>query len=299
MCSIQYIKFPQSPDNKIGWPWTEIPEPLPETMDDGCLWPRITIVTPSYNQGKYIEETIRSVLLQGYPNLEYIIMDGGSTDNTLEIIEKYKPFLAHFESGPDDGQAAAIGNGFAMATGEILAWLNSDDRYLSVAFEQVARYFTKHPKVVFANSDINFIDANSQIIKRMFVSRPCRIATANLGVHSWPQQGCFWRKWAYEKAGGMDASFEFTMDRDLFLRITAVGPSDRIPGSPLGEFRIHNEAKSSTILDVAEQDSKRLLDRESNPFLKRVRWIFSILWWFWRKPTSIRMRIQRYFGKEY
>src|SRR5205085_6663873 len=118
--------LPASPPGKTGWPWTEESIRLPNTMLDGSAWPKISIVTPSYNQGQFIEETIRSVLLQGYSNLEYIIMDGGSTDNTLSILRKYEHAIDFWTSERDKGQAAAINKGFAVASGEILAWLNSD-----------------------------------------------------------------------------------------------------------------------------------------------------------------------------
>src|ERR1700738_1526878 len=109
-----------------GWPWTTETPRLPAVRPDGSRWPRITIVTPSFNQGQFIEETIRSVLLQGYPNLEYIIIDGGSTDNTVEIIKKYEPWIACWVSEKDRGQSDALNKGFARATGQILAWLCSD-----------------------------------------------------------------------------------------------------------------------------------------------------------------------------
>ena len=104
---------------KPGWPWAEASVPLPEKMPDGSDWPRISVVTPSYNQGEFIEETIRSVLLQGYPNLEYIIIDGGSTDNSVEIIKKYEPWLTYWVSEKDRGQSHAINKGFKHAAGEI------------------------------------------------------------------------------------------------------------------------------------------------------------------------------------
>ena len=111
---------------------------------------KISIITPSYNQGQYLEETIRSVRDQPYPNLEYIIMDGGSTDNSVEIIKKYESRLAHWESRPDDGQADAINKGFNMATGDILGWLNSDDYYKPGALTEVAEYFDADDlKIVF------------------------------------------------------------------------------------------------------------------------------------------------------
>src|SRR5665811_68289 len=123
--SLRNLPHPRS--TKIGWPWTVEPQSLPAIRPDGSSWPPITIITPSYNQGQFIEETIRSVLLQGYPNLEYVIIDGGSSDGSLEVIQKYSPWLAHWVSEPDGGQSQAINKGFARAHGEVIAWLNSDD----------------------------------------------------------------------------------------------------------------------------------------------------------------------------
>jgi glycosyltransferase involved in cell wall biosynthesis len=120
-------ELPTPPAGKNGWPWTEEAAQLPETMPDGPPWPKISIVTPSYNQGQFIEETIRSVLLQGYTNLEYIVMDGGSTDNSVDVIRKYESWITFWESTPDRGQAHAINKGLAHATGEWFNWINSDD----------------------------------------------------------------------------------------------------------------------------------------------------------------------------
>lgn len=126
--------LPAPPEGKTGWPWTESSPQLPDKMPDGSEWPKISIVTPNYNYGRFIEETIRSVLLQGYPNLEYIVIDGNSTDNSVEIIKKYEPWLTYWVSEKDKGQANAINRGINLATGEWFNWLNSDDILLRNAF---------------------------------------------------------------------------------------------------------------------------------------------------------------------
>lgn len=120
-------ELPPPPPDKTGWPWTEETASLPETMPDGSPWPRISIVTPSYNQGQFIEETIRSALLQGYPNLEYIIIDGGSTDNSVEIIKKYESWLAYWVSEKDRGVYDAMNKAIKYATGDWLYFLGADD----------------------------------------------------------------------------------------------------------------------------------------------------------------------------
>jgi glycosyltransferase involved in cell wall biosynthesis len=288
---------PPSP-GRTGWPWMEQSAGLPEVMPDGSPWPRISIVTPSYNQAEFIEETIRSVLLQGYPDLEYIVMDGGSTDGSVEIIRRYEPWLSYLHIGPDGGQAAAIAEGFGRATGEILAWLNSDDRYRPSALSRVACFFTIRRRVVFGSGDVNYMDAESRFVHRIYAVRPTRFLTANLGVHRWPQQGCFWRWRAYEEVGGIDTSLQFCMDRDLFIRLAASGPSRRIPGPPLADFRMHDQGKSSTILDIARQEGDALLAKYGSPHVRPRKRFLGWLWRFWCHPANMRRRLNRHFGWE-
>jgi glycosyltransferase involved in cell wall biosynthesis len=283
---------------KTGWPWTEGSPPLPECTPSGSPWPRISIVTPSYNQGPFIEETIRSVLLQGYPHLEYIIMDGGSTDGSVEIIRRYEPWLSHLHIGPDGGQAAALVVGFGMATGDILAWLNSDDRYRPGALARVAGFFTQRRKLAFGSGDVNHIDSDGHLVQRIWAIRPTRFLTANLGVHCWPQQGCFYSRWAYEKVGGIEEGLQFCMDRDLFIRLAGIGPSRRIPGPPLADFRIHGEAKSSTIPHIAEEENDVLIAKYGHPRVRSNTWLLRLLWRFWCRPTVIRRRLNQRFGWE-
>ena len=136
---LEYIPAPS--DKKTGWPWTQQTDPA--LYDRFITWPKITIVTPSFNQSQFIEETIRSVLLQNYPNLEYIIIDGGSTDGTKEILHKYSPWISYLQSEKDEGQGQAINQGFSLASGEYYSWLNSDDYYLQDVFLTVIQEFLK------------------------------------------------------------------------------------------------------------------------------------------------------------
>ena len=139
--------LPPAPAGCKGWPWTEGPELVPDTGPDGRSWPVISIVTPSFNQGRFLEETIRSVLLQGYPSLEYIVMDGGSTDDSVDIIRKYEPWLMFWASGPDQGQSDAINKGFERATGAIWGYINSDDLYEPDALRTAAEIFLSGAEV--------------------------------------------------------------------------------------------------------------------------------------------------------
>jgi len=292
-------ELPPPAPGKTGWPWTEAGPHLPDNLAHGSSWPKVSIVTPSYDQAQFIEETIRSVLLQGYPDLEYIIMDGGSTDGSVEIIRRYEPWLSHLHIGPDGGQAAAIAEGLRRATGEILAWLNSDDRYRPGALARVASFFTAHRRLAFGNGDVNQIDADGDLVQRIWAIRPTRFLTANLGVRCWPQQGCFWRRWAYEQVGGIDEDLQFCMDRDLFIRLAGMGPSSRIPGPPLADFRMHGQAKSSTMLDIAERESQTLMAKYGNPRVRSKTRLLRLLWRFWCQPTVMRRRLNQRYGWEW
>lgn len=129
------------PKGKTGWPWTEESPQLPPAMPDGSTWPRLSIITPSYNQGHFLEETIRSLLLQGYPDMEYIIIDGNSTDNSVEIVKKYENYITFFISEPDRGYGDAVNKGYRRCTGQIFTWIAADDCYAPGCFKDVVELY--------------------------------------------------------------------------------------------------------------------------------------------------------------
>jgi glycosyltransferase involved in cell wall biosynthesis len=256
-------------NKKNNWPWTESLRPKgPKTLSS-VGWPKISIVTPSYNQGRYLEETIRSVILQGYPNLEYIIMDGGSTDNSVEIIKKYEPWLAYWESGKDNGQADAIKRGFKRATGEIFAYINSDDYYCKDVFDDVARRFMRDRSMDLLIGSGRQIDEAGRVIRRFYGYPQDFNSILHLGRLNFNQPSAFWRSRAYFDAGEMDGALKFCMDADLFLRLTR----NKTPGYTYryySVFRWHDQSKSSTIKETALSERKVLFKKyapESDPAL--------------------------------
>ncbi|MEB3211902.1 MAG: glycosyltransferase family 2 protein, partial [Leptolyngbyaceae bacterium] len=170
------------------------------------IWPRISIITPSYNQGHFIEETIRSVLLQSYPNLEYIIIDGGSSDNTVEIISKYASHLAYWVSEPDRGQSHAINKGLARATGEIIAYINSDDYYLPGSFRKIAEYYNNHPETDLIHGRCRYIDEMGNKVGEQFGNIQTFEEIIDLWGVWWNkrqfvQPEVFWSRRIFEKIG--------------------------------------------------------------------------------------------------
>ncbi len=223
--------------------------------------PRVSIVTPSFNHASMLERTIESVLQQGYPNLEYIVQDGGSTDGTVQLLHRYDGRLHHWASAPDDGQAHAINLGFAHSSGEIMAYLNSDDLLLPGSIACVARYLQAHPDVDAVYGHRVLIDEHDQEIGRWIV--PGHDDNVLAWADYVPQETLFWRRRIWDRiGGGVDESFQFAIDWDLLLRMRDAGA--RIVRLPrfLGAFRVHAQQKTSaSITDVGVKEMGRLRRR--------------------------------------
>lgn len=218
--------------------------------------PKISIITPSYNQGHYIEETILSIIGQGYANLEYIIIDGGSTDATVEVIKKYQDQITYWVSEKDKGQSDAINKGLKMATGDVVAWLNSDDIYTPGTLQAVADAFVANPKAGIAYGDVEsfFPDGKTELWTNRFDSRDF---FSRVSIH---QPAVFWRRALHHQFGYLDESFYYLMDYDLWARIFFNSPSVRIEKT-LARFRVHDSAKTGNNPIGLYDDYRRVISR--------------------------------------
>ncbi|TFH43946.1 MAG: glycosyltransferase [Lysobacterales bacterium] len=247
--------------------------------------PRISIVTPSYNQARFLEKTIRSVLDQEYPNLEYIVMDGGSDDGSVEILRRYSNRLTYWGSSRDDGQADAIKRGFTLATGDILGWVNSDDLLLPGSLEHVAHQFRQHRGADFLAGGFVPIDENGRVTWCFWPVTPTFERLLLMGFYV-GQQACFWTRRAYDRAGGIDPSFNFAMDGDLFLRILRCGKAISTT-QLLACFRSHGASKSARLQDVRQTEKARIEAQWDRPALLREHGRKVYLGW---RPSMILRR---------
>jgi glycosyltransferase involved in cell wall biosynthesis len=254
-------ELPPPPAHKKGWPWTEQTDPLPNYQPDGSEWPRISIVTPSYNQDKFIEETIRSVLLQGYPNLEYIIIDGGSTDTSLDIIKKYEKYITYWISEIDRGQSHAINKGFSIATGEIFAWLNSDDLLKPNALNFVASNLRNIQEPAWLVGASEIIDGQGNFLQTRL---PGSINQESL-IHwhkTWfPQQSTFWTSSMWKIIRSLNEERHYAMDVELwFSMVKETEPI--ITNNILSAYRYQENAKTIKNWQASFNEVNYLLEQE-------------------------------------
>jgi glycosyltransferase involved in cell wall biosynthesis len=230
--------------------------------------PLVSIITPSFNQAAFLEETILSVLNQDYPSIEYIIIDGGSTDGSLEIIQKYKHKLTYWTSEPDRGQTDAINKGFAKAKGEIFAWLNSDDTYLPNAISEAVAFLSTNPDIGMVYGDANLIDEQNQIIGK-FPARQTDYKHLLRGYVHVPQQSAFFRAQLWQQVGPLDPTFYFAMDYDLWVRLAKVSKIQYIPQT-WANFRLHGSGKSIVSDDRCWPEMLRVYQREGGSRLSQL-----------------------------
>ncbi|TWR25269.1 glycosyltransferase [Mucilaginibacter pallidiroseus] len=253
------------PTSKFGWPWTI--QTNPEIYSAKKNWPKITIVTPSYNQANFLEQTIRSVLLQNYPNVEFIIIDGGSTDGSAEIIKKYSPWISYWQSEKDGGQGNAINQGFSLSSGDIHAWINSDDYYTQDAFFKVANAFIKRR--------VDFVYGFAQT----FNTSTNKVETVKVMPHSdyfikmpnLAQPSCFWTSKIHQPIW---EELHCALDYELWLRLLKGQKRKRIR-EVLSVANVHDDAKTHDpkIKDRWHQDHLKIWSEDGHgpvPEWKRV-----------------------------
>lgn len=236
-------ELPPPPPGKTGWPWTVESAQLPDTMPDGRPWPRISIVTPSCNQGEFIEETIRSVLLQGYPDLEYFIMDGGSVDQSVEIIKKYSGWLSSWRSQPDGGQVEAINSGLSCASGIWLNWLNSDDFLHKGALSVVAnaaRIVSQSDMICGCRNECD-VESNAFYHENAWIRNWQYYL---FGIPDFPQDATFFSRDAWRRAGPLDTRFNYGFDTAFYYRLLTIRPTMTLLGATLSSIRVHGRMKT-------------------------------------------------------
>lgn len=269
--------LPDPPAGKVGWPWTEASTTPPSTPPGEGSWPRISIITPSYNQGRYIEETIRSVLLQGYPDLEYFIIDGGSTDETVDIIRKYGKWLAGWVSESDDGQSEAINKGFARSSGEIVNWLCSDDLFTKGALQEVAKRFAENPD----------IDVLAGACALRYDDEPWKSGVRQAGRTDWEhapysgviwQPSCFFRRELVGRQSLVRPDLHYCMDRELWTYLwSRKAKWDWVSGA-FSVFRFTEDNKSSVggykiISEIEEIHRSYFKELVPLPYMLRNFWL--------------------------
>jgi glycosyltransferase involved in cell wall biosynthesis len=249
--------------------------------------PLVSIITPSYNQGQFLEATLCSVLEQDYPRLEYIVIDGGSTDDSPEILARYTSRLAYWESQPDRGQAHAINKGLQRAHGDFLGWLNSDDVLLPGVVSRAVHVFTQYPEVEVVYGHLERIDANGKLLPtpRLPKDRVDFDLSQVLGECVVNQPGSFWRRGAMERVGLLDEDLRYSLDYEYWIRLALAGAQFMHLPESVARFRLSSASKTVGQTAVMAQEQLRVLEElASRPDLPaRLDWT----------PEQVRQRLRR------
>jgi glycosyltransferase involved in cell wall biosynthesis len=245
---------------------------------------RLTVITPSLNQAQYLERAVRSVLDQGYPSLEYIVVDGGSNDGSVDVLRRYDDRIAYWVSEPDSGQANAINKGLERATGDVVAYINSDDYYLAGAFATVMRVFAQAPAVRWVAGTCRYLHSDGTVDTIWRPRSPGRLRE-RLIRDRWyvPQASSFWRRDVFEELGPLREDLDFVFDNEFGLRLALEGVTPRIVDSELAVRFQHEEAKSA---DGARFDEE--YERLSPELLSRLTTRDRLLYRGWRAIYAIR-----------
>jgi glycosyltransferase involved in cell wall biosynthesis len=252
---------------------------------------RVSVIIPSFNQGQFLNETIHSVVSQSYRNREVIVIDGGSTDATVQVLEKLSPQINYWVSETDNGQSHAFNKGLLKASGEIIGWLNSDDLYLGESIRGAVEYFDKHPEIDIVFSDYIFIDKDSRFIKRR------REIPFSLSVYLWTgdcyHANCagFFRRRVFEMIGGLDENLHFGMDYEFYLRAATSGCRIGHRRGYWGAYRFHDMSKSVRSFALQRQDAEAIVARYAAQLTGRTeRPLMKLLW------SSIRVLRKVFLG---
>lgn len=234
-------ELPPPPPGKTGWPWTEESPQLPDAMPDGRPWPRISIVMPCYNRERLVEEAIRSVLLQGYPNLEYIIIDGGSTDGTLEVIHKYDPWLSYWISERDDGVYDAVNKGIELTSGEFIGWLNSDDMYIQDTFRKVIEAYMTNPICDLICGDMVLCREKYPALTTEIMQTYRGIQFSGDALLKGSQiNSCFISKRLHTTIGKFNPKYRIAGDLEFLIRLALLSPFMTHIDSAIYQMRAHD-----------------------------------------------------------